>query len=243
MKTSVPARADQAMRNPQEISHLPHSAVPSTPELTLDITALKQAASDATWATGQHQLDAVVSLASEWLRTGEPYLPPDPEVLRLLKRFADHHVAWKGAMAHAIAVSKPGHNRECMQQVVEMLGFAARVGERVSTQSTQDAQRLMQIARMMAPESKAPTAYFKRPSAREPLRQCRSTDVGAIPMYLDPQVAMEPVVQEQNHISRYKAKLGYVFQLPIRVGRYVRQAAINAWYPYDGEEDKVDKYA
>lgn len=214
-----------------------------TPTLSIDSSSLEQAMRSSRWLTSQHQTDAVLNLAADWLRNGEPHLAPDPQVRRVLERFAAHHSAWSSSVSRVMAATPPGLDRESLQQVLEMLGHAGRVGEEVVRQSADDIQRTAQLARLLTPGSSAPFAYFKRAGSREPLRQCRSTDPGAIPLFLDPQAVLDPVVAAPSRFGRLKNKVIYGLQSWSRCRDYVCEAAYNAWYPYGGDDENVDKHA
>lgn len=238
------APAEEALRKPQAVlqSKTQHQAPkleivsPTVSTLMLDIPALEQAARKSTWLHSQHQADAFVALAGDWLREGQPHLAPNPENRRVLDRFAAHHVTWKGALERAIAASPSEFDRECLQQVAEAMGFAARVGEDVSRRSGEQAQRTERIARLLTPESSAPFAYFKRTGPRAPLIQCRATDEGGVPLYLDPRADLDPVVVVPSPVKRFKTKVTQMRKAWTRCCVYVRQAAHNTWYPYTGDE-------
>jgi hypothetical protein len=255
MNNPCHAPAEEALRSPQVISQSqsshPQSSQPQAtpaPEpsvhgLTFDLSALELAASKSSWLQAQHQADAFVNLACDWLRDGAPYLAPDPEHGKLLSRIESLQVPWRSAMVRAIEATSSDDDRECLRQIAEALRVAAQLGQEMVRQSPEQAQRTVLLARLLVPDSRAPFGYFRRAGRNKPLVQCRATDEGGVPLYGDPQEMHDPVVvpsSVQRLRTRVSNRVTAVRQGWTRGYRAIRQAAHKTWHPTTGDEPAVE---
>lgn len=146
---------------------------------------LAGAAAESRWLSEPHHAEAFLHEACKWLREGRPVPQLDPALQGALDQFRAHQAAWTELLAGAVGRAREEADQASLQQLsgaLDALVQAANAHAQAPVAATP-----------VATNDSAPFGYFRRQSKRGPLIQCRSTDAGGMPLFMNPQLAEMPI--------------------------------------------------
>jgi hypothetical protein len=181
MNNPTPALSEEAQHsNPQDTPAAQVQALFAThwPELA-------SAAAESRWLSAPHHAEAFLHEACPWLRLGRPVPQLDPALQNALEVFGANQAAWTELLAGAVGRARHAADQASLQQLCAALDQLVQAAQQQAEAPV--AQAITET------QDSAPFGYFRREKVRGRLVQCRSTDAGSMPLFMDPQLADLPI--------------------------------------------------